>query len=262
MLSLVAACSDKRLLGATLDLYPRQLELLKRLDDRRIITHVWAVGRQAGKSTLAAMAAVHNAALKPDLDKVLPRGRVRYILVAAPGLAQAQEFIRLCSALVDASPSLARMASVKGDRIDFALPGGARSCIRALPADSRSIRGMSVSMVIIDEMAHMDDTAGPGSDERMFAALEPSTRVFGDRAQVLLISTPFGEVGKFYELYQAAETGVLPASRAVHAPVWEIDTSLTEAWRERKRVEVGEDTFHRKRARARRVRAEARRRGS
>lgn len=192
---------------------------------------------------MAACAAVHNASCRGDLDEMLPRGRVRYVLCAAPGQSQAEEFIRLCEALIDASPVLRGLATVKSDRIDFRLPSGAKTCIRAMPANSRSVRGLSASLIVLDEFAHFTDTAGPASDERMFEALEPSTRVFRDKAKVLIISTPFGQTGKFSELFMQAESGVLPSAVAVTAPVWAIDVSLDEAWREARRAELGEDVF-------------------
>ena len=43
------------------------MELLTLLDGPERI-HCWAIGRQAGKSSLAAAAAVHNATLRDDLD--------------------------------------------------------------------------------------------------------------------------------------------------------------------------------------------------
>ena len=242
MVSLVEAADDARLLGATMTLRPRQRELLAGLDGRERM-HVWAIGRQAGKSTLGAIAAVHSATLRPDLDAMLPRGRTRYALAAAPSEDQSREFVRLCAALIDASPLLAPLATVKADEIRFELASGARTCIRAMPANSRSVRGLSASLIVLDEFAHFQDTAGPASDERMFAALEPSTRVFGDLAKVLVISTPYGETGKFHELFTAAESGLLPSARAVRAAVWEIDTALDEAWKDARRAELGEDVF-------------------
>jgi hypothetical protein len=242
VISLAQAAQDPRLLGATMTLYPKQLELLQILDGPEN-TYVFSVGRQSGKSTLGAMAAVHNATLRPDLDALVPHGRVRYVLAAAPAEVQAREFVTLCAAMIDASPALARLATVKTDRIDFVLASGARTAIRAMPANSRSVRGVSASMIVLDEFAHFIDTDGSASDARMFAALEPSTRVFGDLARILILSTPFGETGRFYELFMAAEDGVMPSSRAVRAPVWDVDERLDEAWRDRKRVEVGEDTF-------------------
>jgi hypothetical protein len=245
--SLAKAASDPALLGGTIRWWPKQLELLDSLDGPERM-HVWAIGRQADKSSLAACAAVHNAALRDDLDTVMPRGRTRYVLVAAPSEDQAREFVRLCDALIDCSPLLRRMAAVKADEIRFALPSGAKSCIKAMPANSRSVRGLSASLIVLDEFAHFQDTAGPASDAQMFAALEPSTRVFGDAATVLVISTPFGESGRFFELFCAARDGLLPSAWVVHAPVWEIDTSLDEAWGEARRTELGEDVFRQEHA--------------
>jgi phage terminase large subunit-like protein len=243
MMSLLAAARDPALLGGTLTLWRRQVELLAGLEDPAVRTHQSSVGRQSGKSTLAAMLAVYDAVLRADLDEMLPRGRVRYVLCAAPSEDQAREFVALCAALIEASPLLGPMAQVKADRIDFHLPSGARTAIRALAANSRAVRGMSASLVVLDEFAHFSDTAGPASDERMFNALEPSLRVFGDAGRLVLVSTPFGEVGKFYELCQAAEAGTLPGARLTHAATWEVDPSLDEAWKERKRAELGDDVF-------------------
>jgi hypothetical protein len=188
-IGLVQAVDDPRLLGATLKLWPRQRELLASLDGPEGL-HVWAIARQAGKTTLCAIAAVHNCTMREDLDDVLPRGRVRYALIVAPREEQAREFIRVAGALVEASPLLAGMAEIKGDRIEFKVPRAdaagrqwtARTAIRALPASSSSIRGMSASLVVADEYAHFNSTDGPADDARMLEALTPSTRVFGSAA--------------------------------------------------------------------------------
>jgi hypothetical protein len=242
MISLVAAATDPRLLGGAIQWWPKQRELLASLDGPERL-HVWSIGRQSGKSSLAACAAVHNACLRDDLDRVMTKGRMRYVLCAAPGQSQAEEFIRLCEALIDASPVLRGLATVKSDRIDFRLPSGAKTCIRAMPANSRSVRGLSASLIVCDEFAAFTDTAGPASDVRMYEALEPSTRIFRDQAKVLIISTPYGSTGKFYELFTAAEAGLLPSATATRAAVWEIDLSLNEAWKDARRAELGEDTF-------------------
>jgi hypothetical protein len=240
--SLVKAATDPRLFAATLTPWPKQLELLASFDGPERL-HVIAAGRQSAKSTTTAMLAVHNCCFRDDLDGMVPRGRVRYVLVAAPSESQAREFVSLCAALIDASPALAKLAKVSADRIDFTLTSGARTAIRAMAANSRSVRGMSASLIVLDEFAHFADTAGPASDERMFAALEPSTRAFGDKAKVVIISTPFGETGKFHELFQAAASGLLPSARALCAPTWEMVPGLDQAWRDARLAELGADVF-------------------
>lgn len=245
LISLTRAVQDRRLLGAdpALALWPRQLELLQSLEGPER-THLWSIGRQSGKTTLAALAAIHNATMRPDLDDILPRRRRRYVLVAGPGEEQSREFIAICKGFIEDSPLLRSMAKFSATRIDFSLPSGRSTVIRALPANSKTLRGMSASLVVGEEFAHFSSgTGGPGSDERMYRALRPSMRRFGSKARMLLVSTPDGEHGKFFELFRDAESGALPMSRAVRAPSWEVDPTYDEAQREADRHELGEDGY-------------------
>ncbi|MHB8234309.1 MAG: hypothetical protein ACYDHT_06610, partial [Solirubrobacteraceae bacterium] len=245
--SLVKAALDARLLGAQfaqsgLALWTRQVELLRSLESRAR-THVWAVGRQSGKTTLAAVAAIHNACMRPDLDAILPKRKVRYVLVVGPGRDQGKEFIDICAGLIEDSPVLSSMAVVESTQITFHLPDGRRSRIRALPSSAKTTRGMSASLAIFEEHAHFNETAGPGSDERVYKAVRPSLRRFAEKAKVLSISTPNGQSGKFYELHRDAEAGILPGAVAVKAPTWEIDPSYDQAQRDADRAELGEDGY-------------------
>lgn len=245
--SLVAAAQDPRLLGAQfagsgLAWWPKQVGLLRSLEGRER-THVWSIGRQASKTTLAACAAIHNATMRPDLDEVLPRRRVRYVLVVGPGQDQGKEFIEVCAGLIEDSPVLAAMAEVEVTQITFTLPDGRRSRIRALPSSAKTTRGMSASLAIFEEFGHFNETGGPGSDERVYRAVRPSLRRFAEKAKVLCISTPNGQSGKFFELFRDAETGVLPSAVAVKAPTWEIDPTYTPEQRDADRAELGEDGF-------------------
>ena len=240
--TLSKAATDPRLLGSTLELWPRQVELLRTLEgaERTVLI---AAARQVGKTTLAAMLAVHNATMRPDLDRVLPRRRKRFILVAAPGEDQSREFIDVAAGLIADSPALRGMAEVSASRIEFRLPDGRRSCIVALPANAKTVRGRSASLVILEEFAHFDQSAGPGSDERLYRALRPSMRRFGSLAKLVAISTPSGESGRFWELHRDAEQGVLPSATAVRLSAWEVDPSYGEEQREADRAELGEDGF-------------------
>lgn len=246
-MALVTAARDPRLLGAQfaqsgLGLWPRQVELLRSLEGVER-THVWAVGRQSGKTTLGALVAIHNCVLRPDLDVVLPRRRVRYVLVVGPGQDQGKEFIEVAAGLIEDSPVLSRMAEVATTQITFHLPDGRRSRIRALPSSAKTTRGMSASLAIFEEHAHFNETSGLGSDERVYRAVRPSLRRFAEKAKTLCISTPNGQSGKFYELFRDAETGALGSASAVKAPTWDVDPSYDEAQRDADRAELGEDGF-------------------
>jgi hypothetical protein len=141
LITLEQAAFEPRLLGGRIVLWPTQRTLIRTLSGPTALDLVvW--GRQSGKSSLTAMAAVANATTRPDLDAMMASGATRYILVAAPGEQQASEFIRLCEAMIQASPLLRPLATtIRADRIDFTLRNGRKTSIRALPANSRAVRG-------------------------------------------------------------------------------------------------------------------------
>lgn len=249
---LSVAVRDRRLLGGTFSAWwPRQLGLLDSLDgpERR---HFWCIGRQSGKDAMIAALAVWDAALRPDLDLVLPAGMWRTTLVCCPRQDQAQDFIGTCSTHIANSPVLQQVASVKSDRIEFALPRvdargrpfTARVRILSLPANAHTTRGHRSSLVIFNEMAHLDDTAGPGSDQQLWTALTPSLRKFGEHGRIVCISTPAGTRGKFYELCESAQGGLLEgSSRFEQFATWEVDPEVTEAQVEQWRADLGEALF-------------------
>ena len=242
--SLVAAAKDRRLLGASIDWRQPQLDVLE-VFGGPIGKVLLAAGRQGGKSSMAVATGVHNCTMRPDLDGILPRGRTRYALIGCPSEDQSREDVAVAAALIDASDVLRPLAKVSADRIDFALPNGAKSAIRALPANSRSVRGMSASLVIADELAHFNSEAmGPANDRRMLEALEGSMTPFGELAKFIGISTPYGQSGEFYRLFQLALDGLLPDAVALQMAAWVLNPSLdTDAWRESRIASMGLDSF-------------------
>jgi hypothetical protein len=248
-ITLGAAVRDPSLLGQAIPWWPEQLRLLDSLDGDEQL-HVWSIARQTGKSSMASAAAVHNASLRQDLDALVPPGRTRYVLVAAPGESQAVEFVRLCAMHLEAAPLLLELATIHRDQILFEIPRDvdgrswlARTAIRAVPASSRTVRGMTASLLIFDEHAHFQDSAGPGSDEAMYAALLPSLRAFGAVGRTLSLSTPSGRSGTFFRLYETAAGGVLKSARAVRAPVTEIVPNVDDDWLEARRIELGSGLY-------------------
>jgi hypothetical protein len=247
--SLGRAVRDGRLLAAAIPWWPAQLEMFDLIAAHR--TSVISVGRQSGKSSIAAATAVWDATCRPDLDLLMTTGRTRYALVGCPGEAQGREVVELAESLIAAAPALAQLATVKADRLDFRIPRRrsdgsvfeARTAIRCLPANSRTVRGVSASLLIFDEFAHFGDGGGPGSDDRMWTALLPSTRMFASQAHVLALSTPAGLSGRFYELFEAAGGGVLPSSVAIKRPTWEVVPDVDPEWLEGQRAELGQALF-------------------
>jgi len=251
VIQLGKAARDRRLLGASIAWRPAQLGLLDSLDGPESL-HLWCVARQCGKTSMAAAAAIANAALRDDLDAMLPHGRWRYVPVISPSEDQSRDFTRVAEALVEASPVLAGYAEVSAGRIDFRLPrvdehGGrwtAKTSIRALPANSRSMRGLTSALVVAEEMAHWrSDTGGEADERRIWGAITPMQVAFGKAAKVLCLSTPWGEDNLFAELLKSIEGGVIPSARAVRASIVEMWPEVDRGWLEGERAKMGEDAY-------------------
>ena len=140
--------------------------------------------RQAGKSTVAAIRTLHEALTKPG----------SLTLVLAPAERQAQE---LFSKVAGFYGQLAQRApSPDSDRKSgMALANGSR--IEALPGSSdRTVRGFSgVSLLIVDEAARVLDD--------LYFAIRPMLAV--SRGTLMMLSTPYGKRGVFYEAWTGAE---------------------------------------------------------
>lgn len=192
-----------------------QAELLR--DTRRRV--VACCSRQSGKSTVAAVKALHEARVKP---------RSLWLMIG-PTLRQAQELFQKARDVVEveryrATPiddgyadaaAVKRMLALRGvtqpvemTALRVTLQNGSR--IVALPgARPGNVRGYTADGVVVDEAAFCADA--------LFSALSPMLAV--RNGQLLLLSTPFGQRGFFWTAWQE--------------PTW---ARYTVTWRECPRI--------------------------
>jgi Terminase large subunit, T4likevirus-type, N-terminal len=132
--------------------------------------------RQSGKSTMASVLALHKALTWPG----------SLILILAPAERQARE---LFSKVVVSYRTLAHVIPTASYRkLGMELSNGSR--IEALPGTEKTVRGFSgVDLLIVDEAARVAD--------ELYYAVRPMLAVSGGR--LLMLSTPFGKRGVFYE---------------------------------------------------------------
>lgn len=131
--------------------------------------------RQAGKSTVSATAAMHEALTHDD----------RLILVLSPSLRQSQELFKKMMQLYAAAGE--PVPADTENRLTLELSNGSR--IISLPGKEATIRGFSgVSTLIVDEASRVDD--------RLYEAIRPMLAV--SQGRILLLSTPWGKRGFFY----------------------------------------------------------------
>ena len=226
---LVAACDDPRLFG--FELWPRQRELLEAVEVGPRI-HVWAVGRRSGKSTLAALTCLWDCLLRPECDAMVRPGETRFSVAVATNLSQARLIVNAARSVVERSPVLAGLlAGQTEDELRFALPSGAKTCLRAFPCSSRGGRGWPISCLVQDESAHfLTESDGDRTSDRIWSALTPSTAQFGDLARIIVSSTPYGESGLFATLFDRASKGEIEDAVATHLTTAEVNPTIGETF--------------------------------
>jgi hypothetical protein len=166
-----------RQLGLTPDAW--QAELLRTDARQRILLCC----RQAGKSTVSALLALHTALYRPPA----------LVLLLSPSLRQSQELYRKVRsdyrALGDAAPGVLEETALRME-----LANGSR--IVSLPGKESTVRGFSgTSLLIVDEASRVSDA--------LYHAVRPMLAVSG--GQLVLLSTPFGKRGFFW--HEWAEGG-------------------------------------------------------
>jgi hypothetical protein len=225
---LVKAAEDPKLLGAGMTLWPKQREVLAAIEEGPRI-HVLACGRRSGKSTMSGLVGAHSCLLRPDLDALVRPGERRYAVAVATNQRQARLIVSTARAVVERSPLLAQfLIGSTEDELRFDLPDGARTAFAAFPCNSRGGRGWPISTLILDEFAHfLSETEGPAVAGQVIAALMPATAQFGDRARIIVSSTPWGSDGEFADLYQRASSGELVDAVAHKATTAEMNPTIT-----------------------------------
>ena len=151
--------------------------------------------RQWGKSTVTAAKAVHRALEFPD----------KLIVAMSPSARQTGELMRKIEGFLRHCG-----VRVKGDgsnEMSILLPNGSR--IVGLPGGEGTIRGFSaVNLLIVDEAARVPDES--------YRAARPMLAVAN--GDLLLLSTPYGKRGFFYEEWTGSSDWLRLQVRAEDCP--------------------------------------------
>lgn len=149
--------------------------------------------RQSGKSTSAALLALHTAVYRPG----------SLVLLVSPSLRQSSELYRKVSDFLhsmDPAPEL-----VEDNKLSSVFANGSR--VLSLPGSEETIRGYSsVDLIVEDEASRVDDG--------LYMAVRPMLAVSAGR--LVLMATPWGKRGHFYEAWKMAdlwETYRVPAEQ-------------------------------------------------
>ena len=161
-----------RALGLELDLW--QARIIAEAQPRTILN----CSRQAGKSTAAAVLALHEAIFKPN----------SLTLLVSPSLRQSSELFRTITGLRQRLPWLPALS--EDNRLSLTIRGGGR--IVSLPSSESTVRGFSsVTLLVEDESARVDDS--------LHLAVLPMLAV--TRGRLLLMSSPWAKRGHFHDIW-------------------------------------------------------------
>jgi hypothetical protein len=135
--------------------------------------------RQSGKSTITALLALHEALYRPPA----------LVLLLSPSLRQSTELFRkIKDAYAALGPDAPALAEESALRLEWA--NGSR--VISLPGREQTLRGFSgVALLVVDEAARVDD--------QLYYSIRPMLAVSGGR--IVLLSTPFGRRGFFYNVW-------------------------------------------------------------
>lgn len=141
------------------------------------------IHRQGGKSTMSSLICLHKALFRPG----------SLSLIVAPALRQSQENFRKVKDFIDILPSGRCPDFDESTKLSLRFANGSR--ILSLPGgnEGKTIRGFSRPDVIVE------DESAQCSDE-LYAALLPMMATNAS-CKLILCSTPFGQRGHFYKIY-------------------------------------------------------------
>jgi len=162
-----------------LDLDPWQADVIGRQSKRDLLN----CSRQAGKSTTAAVLGLHEALYKPGSLTIL----------VSPSQRQSSELFRKVIELREKLPS--SPALTEDNKLSMTVKGGGR--VLSLPGSEATIRGFSgATLIVEDEASRVDDA--------LYFSIRPMLAT--KRGRLVLMSTPFGKRGHFWNEWNTGTT--------------------------------------------------------
>jgi Terminase large subunit, T4likevirus-type, N-terminal len=155
---------------------PWQAEVL-RLQPRRTLL---LCSRQSGKSTVSALLGLWTALYQPEA----------LVLFVSPSLRQSSELFRTCMQFYQRLKDVPALDMESTLRAQFS--NGSR--IVSLPGSEKTTRGYSkATLIVCDEAARVEDS--------LMSALRPMLATSKGGGKFVMLSTPAGTRGAFYEYW-------------------------------------------------------------
>ncbi len=187
---------------------------------------IWLViGRRGGKSFAMAVIAVFMACFR-DWRRYLSPGERAVVLLVAADREQAKILHRYIVGILS-TPLLASL--VENQTADTIELKGA-VVIEVVTRSYRSVRGRSVCVALLDELAFWRDDSSANPDAEVLNAIRASMATFGDAPMVIAGSSPYSRTGVLWDAYKRYF-----GQDDIHNLVWQAPTrvmnpSVTQAF--------------------------------
>jgi hypothetical protein len=160
--------------------------------------YLWlCIGRRGGKSFAMALIAVFLAVFKDWRPKLSPGERAIVLLVAADR-EQAKILHRYCQGIL--SPPILQSSVLNVTTSEIELKGGVT--IEVVTRSYRTVRGRSVCVAVLDELAFWRDDDSANPDSEVLNAVRASMATFGNDAMVIAGSSPYARRGVLWEAFR------------------------------------------------------------
>lgn len=137
--------------------------------------------RQSGKSTIAALKALHTSLHFPG----------SLTLIVSPSQRQSGEMFRLVTKEMQKLPDQPK--KIEDNKLSMTLQSGSR--IVSLPSQESTVRGFAnPKLIIIDEASRCTDS--------LYLAIRPMLATSED-GQLVVLSTPSGRSGFFFDIFES-----------------------------------------------------------
>lgn len=152
------------------------------------------VGRQSGKSRVAALVAGYEAALA---EREADGTELFALMVSQDHRASMRTILRYACAPFEVAPMLA--ATVTAKTADtLTLDSG--MVLAAYPCRPAAVRGLRAKVAVLDELAFYIAAEGNPIDREMLRAVRPCLATTGGK--LLVLSSPYGATGALWDLHR------------------------------------------------------------
>lgn len=207
------------------DLYPFQEKALEEISQHRY--SIVLKGRQLGLSTLGAGYSLWKMMFVNDFK----------VLVIATTQDVAKELVSRVQLMWENLPVWLRRVAKKDtfNKLELSFKNG--SSIRAVSSSEKSARSPSISLLIVDEAAFIDQM------DDIWTAAQATLATGGD---CLMLSTPNGQGNLFHKIWQQATEGVREEGVKNFHPIklpWYLHPDRDDAWAKQEKALSGARRF-------------------